>query len=55
MGKLRERRRVAVPVIAALGGMVAPAVIYLAVNAAGRAWAHGAPPPARQAIRKGLR
>ena len=33
MGELRERRRVAVPVIAALGGMVAPALIYLAVNA----------------------
>jgi Na+/H+ antiporter NhaA len=35
MGELRERRRVAVPVIAALGGMVAPALIYLAVNAGG--------------------
>jgi Na+/H+ antiporter NhaA len=33
MGELPERRRVAVPVIAALGGMVAPALIYLAVNA----------------------
>jgi Na+/H+ antiporter NhaA len=41
MGELRERRRVAVPVIAALGGMAAPALIYLAVNAGGpgaRAW-----------------
>jgi Na+/H+ antiporter NhaA len=41
MGELRERRRVAVPVIAALGGMVAPALIYVAVNAGGpgtRAW-----------------
>jgi Na+/H+ antiporter NhaA len=41
MGELRERRRVAVPVIAALGGMVAPALIYLAINAGGpgtRAW-----------------
>jgi Na+/H+ antiporter NhaA len=35
MGELRERRRVAVPVIAAVGGMVAPALIYLAVNAGG--------------------
>jgi Na+/H+ antiporter NhaA len=35
MGELRERRRVAVPVIAALGGMVAPALIYLAANAGG--------------------
>jgi Na+/H+ antiporter NhaA len=41
MGELRERRRVAVPVIAALGGMVVPALIYLAINAGGpgaRAW-----------------
>jgi Na+/H+ antiporter NhaA len=41
MGELRERRRVAVPVMAALGGMVAPALIYLAFNAGGpgmRAW-----------------
>ncbi len=33
MGELRERRRVATPVIAALGGMIVPAVIYLVVNA----------------------
>jgi Na+/H+ antiporter NhaA len=33
MGELRERRRVAVPVLAALGGMIAPALVYLAVNA----------------------
>jgi Na+/H+ antiporter NhaA len=33
MGELRERRRVATPVLAALGGMVAPALIYLAINA----------------------
>ncbi len=33
MGELRERRRVATPVLAALGGMVAPALIYLAFNA----------------------
>jgi Na+/H+ antiporter NhaA len=41
MGELRERRRVAVPVMAALGGMVTPALIYLAMNAGGpgaRAW-----------------
>jgi Na+/H+ antiporter NhaA len=41
MGELRERRRVAVPVMAALGGMVAPALIYLAINADSpgiRAW-----------------
>ncbi len=33
MGELRERRRVATPVLAALGGMVVPALIYLALNA----------------------
>ena len=33
MGDLRERRRVATPVIAAIGGMAAPALIYLALNA----------------------
>ncbi len=35
MGELRERRRVAVPVLAAIGGMTLPAVIYLAFNAGG--------------------
>ena len=34
-GELRDRRAVALPVIAALGGMVVPATIYLAVNAGG--------------------
>jgi len=41
MGELRERRRVATPVLAAIGGMVAPALIYLAFNAgepAARGW-----------------
>ena len=33
MGDLRERRRVATPVIAAVGGMAVPALIYLAINA----------------------
>ena len=44
MGELRERRRVAIPVVAALGGMAVPVAIYLAFNAggAGRATA-GAP------------
>jgi Na+/H+ antiporter NhaA len=32
MGELRERSRVALPVIAACGGMVVPAAIYLSVN-----------------------
>ncbi|BDZ62383.1 Na(+)/H(+) antiporter NhaA 2 [Demequina sediminis] len=33
MGELRERRRLAAPVFAALGGMVVPALLYLAINA----------------------
>jgi Na+:H+ antiporter, NhaA family len=34
-GELRDRRAVALPAMAALGGMVIPAVIYLAFNASG--------------------
>jgi Na+/H+ antiporter NhaA len=33
MGELRERRRVAVPLAAGLGGLVVPVAIFLAVNA----------------------
>ncbi|HEY8523373.1 MAG TPA: Na+/H+ antiporter NhaA [Acidimicrobiales bacterium] len=33
MGELRERRRVATPVLAAIGGMLAPALIFLGINA----------------------
>ncbi|MGH3528313.1 MAG: Na+/H+ antiporter NhaA [Pseudonocardiaceae bacterium] len=33
MGELRERRRVALPLIAGIGGMVVPVALYLAVNA----------------------
>jgi Na+/H+ antiporter NhaA len=33
VGELRERRRLALPVLAALGGMVVPVAIYLAFNA----------------------
>jgi Na+/H+ antiporter NhaA len=40
MGELRERQRVAIPVLAALGGMAVPVAIYLAFNG-GRAGAHG--------------
>ncbi len=40
MGEMRERRRLAVPVLAALGGMAVPVAVYLAFNA-GRAGAHG--------------
>ena len=35
VGELRERARVAVPVLCGLGGMVAAAAIYLAINAGG--------------------
>ena len=41
LGELRDRRRVAVPVVAAAGGMVVPALIYLAFNGgteSGHAW-----------------
>ncbi|MGW6278644.1 Na+/H+ antiporter NhaA [Kribbella sp. NPDC055071] len=40
MGELRERRRVALPLAAGLGGMIVPVAIYLAVNA-GRPSAQG--------------
>jgi Na+/H+ antiporter NhaA len=35
LGELRDRRRVALPVLAGLGGMVLPVGIYLAINASG--------------------
>ena len=37
MGELRERRRVALPVVAAVGGMTIPALIYLSI-AGGAGW-----------------
>ena len=40
LGELRERRRVALPLLAGLGGMAVPVAIYLAFNA-GRPSAHG--------------
>lgn len=40
LGELRERRRLTIPVFAALGGMVLPIAIYLAINAGGPG-AHG--------------
>ena len=40
IGELRERRRVALPVVAGIGGMAAAVAIYLAFNA-GRPSAHG--------------
>ncbi len=40
VGELRERRRLALPVLAALGGMAVPIAIYLIVNGGGPA-AHG--------------
>jgi Na+/H+ antiporter NhaA len=41
LGELRERSRLALPVVAALGGMVVPVAIYVAFNAdsdGGRGW-----------------
>jgi Na+/H+ antiporter NhaA len=40
LGELRERRRLAIPVFAAMGGVAVPILIYLALNA-GRAGGHG--------------
>ncbi|HVC06143.1 MAG TPA: Na+/H+ antiporter NhaA [Solirubrobacterales bacterium] len=40
VGELRERRRLALPVLAGLGGMVVPIAIYLAING-GHGSAHG--------------
>jgi Na+/H+ antiporter NhaA len=40
LGELRERRRVLIPVLAAIGGIIVPVAIYLAFNAGG-AGAHG--------------
>jgi len=40
MGALRERQRLALPLLAALGGMAAAVLIYLAINAGGSG-AHG--------------
>jgi Na+/H+ antiporter NhaA len=40
LGELRERRRIAIPVFAALGGMVVPITIFTIFNAGG-AGAHG--------------
>jgi Na+/H+ antiporter NhaA len=40
LGELRDRRRVALPLLAGIGGMAVPVAIYLAFNA-GRPSAHG--------------
>ncbi len=40
MGELRERRRLALPLVAGLGGMIVPIAIYLAINV-GHGSAHG--------------
>jgi Na+/H+ antiporter NhaA len=37
MGELTDRRRAVVPVVAALGGMVVPALLFLAINPTGEA------------------
>jgi Na+:H+ antiporter, NhaA family len=43
-GELRSPRNAALPVITALGGMVAPAVVFLALNRAARGSGAGASP-----------
>jgi Na+/H+ antiporter NhaA len=40
LGELRDRRRLALPVVAGLGGMIVPVTIYVALNAGG-AGGHG--------------
>src|SRR5919198_2329753 len=40
LGQLRERRRLALPLIAAIGGAAGAVIVYLAINA-GHASAHG--------------
>jgi Na+/H+ antiporter NhaA len=40
LGQLRERRRITIPLVAAVGGMALPVLIYLAFNAGGDG-AHG--------------
>jgi len=40
LGELRERRRLALPLLAGFGGMVVPVLIYLAINA-GHSSSHG--------------
>jgi Na+/H+ antiporter NhaA len=40
MGELRDRRRLTLPVVAGIGGIVVPIAIYMAANA-GRSSAHG--------------
>ena len=35
LGELRDRRRAALPVIAAVGGMVVPAILFIALNPSG--------------------
>ncbi len=40
LGQLRERRRLAIPVVGAIGGVIVPILIYLAFNAGGTG-AHG--------------
>jgi Na+/H+ antiporter NhaA len=39
LGELRDRRRLALPFVAGIGGMIVPVAIYLAINSAGAA--HG--------------
>jgi Na+/H+ antiporter NhaA len=38
VGQLRDRRLIMVPAMAAIGGMIVPALIYLAINKGGPGW-----------------
>jgi Na+/H+ antiporter NhaA len=41
LGELRDRRRLVLPVVAGIGGMVVPVLIFLAFNAGRRSSSHG--------------
>jgi Na+/H+ antiporter NhaA len=38
IGEMSDRRRIVVPAVAALGGMVVPVLLYLLVNPSGEVW-----------------
>jgi len=53
LGELRDRRRVVIPVLAAIGGIAVPVAIYLGVNAGGPARTGGGGDVDRQRVRVG--
>lgn len=46
-GELSSMRQASLPLVAALGGVAAPAIIYVAINSSGAPLAEGAPDPVR--------